>query len=652
MTRDDEKAAGTEESATPRGERAAGGAKMDEEYADAARLRSRGETGSGKEARTVIEDEEVPDEPVIEAQTSLPDPGPSRPGRVASRSRDASPPGAPGDDSPADAALADEAFLWRRSHGRRPGDIEDEEVEEDPVVEANTPLPDEGLDELHALGRRSLAEVGRWLIDRARGGYPVFTAIAKEEEERRKAAEGEPLRDLPVDVDPHDLRRARWGLVATPATFRRLEAQLRPLLEQRQTQMEEPGPIEPLFFDHPQTAASFLLRRGETAGTIRPEIVPYYLLIVGGPEEIPWEFQYGLADDHAVGRIAFDDAADYGRYARAVVAAERDGSKLPRQTMIFSVENPGDDATTLLGRYLTTPLFRDLSGYVPGWEIRLQRGAQASRDHLERLLAEGARAPGLLLVSSHGQLVRREEWGDEMQRRFQGAVMCQRNGGSRRFSAFDLAAKADLLGQIAFLFACYGAGTPRYDNYPASDDPETAFRDSYREIAPRPFVAQLPQALLRRGTLGVVGHVDRGWALSFVWTVGDRMLSSVGSLEDSLKRLLLGDRIGHALRPLQRRGAALSSRIARTLDSIRQGSTVDPEYFAEQWIIHNDARNVVLLGDPAVYLLGRPTGGSLLRLPEPLAGELRRRAADRGVSVEECLSEAVEQWLGRPPGSL
>ena len=68
------------------------------------------------------------------------------------------------------------------SHGRRPGDIEDEEVEEDPVVESNTPLPDEGLDELHALGRRPLAEVGRWLIDRARGGYPVFTAIAKEEE--------------------------------------------------------------------------------------------------------------------------------------------------------------------------------------------------------------------------------------------------------------------------------------------------------------------------------------------------------------------------------------------------------------------------------------------------------------------------------------
>ena len=124
------------------------------------------------------------------------------------------------------------------------------------------------------------------------------------------------------------------------------------------------------------------------------------------------------------------------------------------------------------------------------------------------------------------------------------------------------------------------------------------------------------------------------------------------SLEDSLKRLLLGDRIGHALRPLQRRGAALSSRIARTLDSIRQGSRVDPEYFAEQWIIHNDARNVVLLGDPAVYLLGRPTGGSLLRLLEPLAGKLRRRAADRGVSLEECLSEAVEQWLGRPPGSI
>ena len=49
---------------------------------------------------------------------------------------------------------------------------------------------------------------------------------------------------------------------------------------------------------------------------------------------------------------------------------------------------------------------------------------------------------------------------------------------------------------IAFHFACYSAGTPRWDTFAPRDD---------REISPAPFLANLPLGLLRQGRAGVAG---------------------------------------------------------------------------------------------------------------------------------------------------
>ncbi len=441
-----------------------------------------------------------------------------------------------------------------------------------------------------------------------------------------------------MDVDPHRLDQARWGIICCRGKLRKLKERLRPLLDLRQKQVGRK--IKPLIYKG-ETAAAFLKHHKETIGTIDLKKVPYYLLILGGPDEIPFDFQYQLSVNHAVGRLHFDDPDDYGRYAQRVREAETGEIILPRRATLFSVENENDEATDLLARHLAAPLHQRLRGYVPDWEIDLWRRERASKSHLRRLIG-GEDTPGLLLVSCHGRPMM---LGHSWQRELQGALMCQRlaQGADRCFAARDVPRDADLRGQIGFLFSCYGAGTPVLDNFPQYEEPEQVLDSDPAVLADPPFVARLPQALLSRGALAVVGHVDRGWLLSFAWTSQGREINAVSSLEDSLKRLLLGDRLGHALRPLNRRYCALAAFLAQTLDRLRHGVPVDLEYLGETWTAHHDARNFIVLGDPAVYLLGQRSAGELVRLSPEVSDRAREQALTEGKSLEQWVDEVLRR---------
>ena len=437
-------------------------------------------------------------------------------------------------------------------------------------------------------------------------------------------------------VDPGDLSEAGWGIVF-PATWpiarqKALEVALAPLLKLRARQA---GGLYRVYagaegYRPGDTVRGFLHRPPRHADAANPAApdetgVPYYLLLVGSPEEIPFEFQYQLDVQYAVGRLDFgEDIAAYTNYARNVVTSEAAPTRAHPQVVLFGTENPGDVATSLSAKHLITPLYRHIRSRIAGsaWQVLSVAPAHATKANLARILRLKT-PPALLFTATHGMEF---PVGDHRQRPDQGALLCQDWTGEAGevssdayFSASDVTDDLNLRGMIWFAFACFGAGTPHYDEYHHS-----AFRASSQTIAEVPFVAALPKAMLAlrdRGALAVVGHVERSWGLSFLSEVQNRPVGMVGRKREhvevfaaAIERMLAGQPVGAALDCFDMRHAAIATELAHLYDHMRDPPTVEDIYrLAELWTANNDARGYIIIGDPAVRLGGatlQERGGS------------------------------------------
>jgi hypothetical protein len=311
-------------------------------------------------------------------------------------------------------------------------------------------------------------------------------------------------------IDPRNLAEVGWGVVFAPDIGTGVRESLAELLRLRARQAAEPRYRE-LVYQPGESSREFLARHRAGPGPADPERVPYYLLLVGEPESIPFLFQRQLGVMRAVGRICFDSPPEYARYARGVVSAELGQLVGRRRVALFGVETPGDPATSLSGETLTRPLAQALVEEWPGWAVQAVVGKEATKARLGRLLG-GADTPDLLFTSSHGLGFPR---GDDRQRAGQGALLCGDWPGPTSpgraippecyFAAQDVEADADVAGLIALLHASYSAGTPWGDDFALH-----AFGQKVA-VAPRAFVALLPQRLLRGGALAVLGQSDRAW---------------------------------------------------------------------------------------------------------------------------------------------
>jgi Peptidase family C25 len=424
-------------------------------------------------------------------------------------------------------------------------------------------------------------------------------------------------------IDHKKLEETGWGVLfcfdAPPAL---LEA-LRPLLEHRKAQATKNRKdghyrefIRDSGYNPGDTKTAFLKRLGRAPGQPADPRrgVPYYLLIVGSPREIPWSFQYDLDVEYAVGRIYFEtddgkpDYEAYHRYAQSVVLVETLPSSLPPTAAFFAPNH--DAATQFSSEQLVVPTFTELVEWStdrnPGWQFSDHLEGNAGKSRLTELLG-GGKTPALLFTASHGIGFDR---GDSRQLAHQGAIVCQDIGPVQGagpvpekayFSANDVADDARLHGLISFHFACFAAGTPDINDFP---DADKVFRD--QQIAPFPFVARLPQKLLahpRGGALAFVGHVDRAWTTSFLLSRTDE--PQIDTFLSLAKDLIDGSPVGHAVEFFNDRYAERATALTSLLNKVRMGRIADEAFkssLASTWLDHNDARNYVILGDPAVRL--------------------------------------------------
>ncbi|MFI5456005.1 MAG: hypothetical protein ACHRXM_11200 [Isosphaerales bacterium] len=450
-------------------------------------------------------------------------------------------------------------------------------------------------------------------VSRIAQGVPIDPAHLRDLE-RKQAAAAPSFAVLP-GVDAAELAQAGWGVIFAFGADPAIKEALRPLLELREKQATAKLPLYrvlegPFAYRKGESKNEYLKRlphsvgggKGVAPGPVNPKKLPYYLLVIGGPEDIPYRFQYELDVDYAVGRLSFETVQEYADYAAAVVAVESGGPATPRRAVFFGARNEDDRATTLSALHLIQPLSGQVAADSPGWAIETIVGADATKKNLLEMLG-GARTPSVLFTATHGAVL---PSGDPLQERHRGALVCQDWPGPVAWrqpcpdtfyvSGDDIPAGARVKGLLVFCFACYGAGTPQLDDFGHQEEVR-------KTIAPHDLVAALPRRLLGLpggGALAVVGHIDRAWSYSFQWgRAGDQL----DIYHSTLTQLLAGVPVGAALEVVNQFYASIATLLNGELEDIKFGKLPDDVELSGLWTANNDARNFVILGDPAVRLV-------------------------------------------------
>jgi hypothetical protein len=424
------------------------------------------------------------------------------------------------------------------------------------------------------------------------------------------------LAALPDDLHAEDPAQAGWAIVfpsPEAADDHPTRQALSPLIRHRRATLGDAA-VKVLERKPGETHARWLARHGAAAGSgVNPEKVPYYVLLVGSPADVPFRFGHELGTEYAVGRLHFDTPDEYARYAESVISYES-SSAAPEQgkeAVFFAPRHEFDVSTQLSADKLVAPLAGDPDSTpaVPGaaakhgFRTRKIVNDAATRAALAGVLrSPEGKPPAFLFTASHG--VGDFPIGSEAQKAKQGALLCQdwpalgAISDKHWFAAADVPKEARVHGLVAFLFACFGGGTPEHDRFlhkPGVKPPA---------IADKAFFAALPRRLLAfpgGGALACIAHVDRAWGYSIV-PPGSAGVEQLRPFRTAIERITRGWPVGHAVEDFRHRYTTTSTLLANKLEEIGFGAKLPNAEIARSWIERNDAEGYVLLGDPAARL--------------------------------------------------
>jgi hypothetical protein len=101
------------------------------------------------------------------------------------------------------------------------------------------------------------------------------------------------------------------------------------------------------------------------------------------------------------------------------------------------------------------------------------------------------------------------------------------------------------------------------------------------------------------GALAVIGRIDRAWGSSF----NEGGISNIGTFINAIKRLMHGYPVGAAMDFFNQRYAELASDLSLMSLKREQGGMIQPLELSNLKTATLDARNYIVIGDPAVRVM-------------------------------------------------
>ena len=411
---------------------------------------------------------------------------------------------------------------------------------------------------------------------------------------------GEHLEDIGGDTG------GGWAVVFHKDEDSQVRKALEPLIAHRAKQVSEKR-LKVLTYAGESSANDWLTALGVNPGDIKPWRVPRFLLIVGSPEQIPYQFSRGLPHDYAVGLLHFDQPEEYVRYVDSLIRYESgDADPRSKEAVFFRTRYHDDGATEASALHLVAPLVdgvpeqadgepaRPAVATSEGYSTRAIFDEEATLDALTSVFVPsvGSRRPAFLFSATHGAGP-----GKSAPEQNAGAILCK---DKAMFTAQRLTSLQDVSihGLFAFLFACSSAGVTTHDEV---DDYQRLNRPPV-PIVDKAFLAALPKALLSHpagGALACIGHVGRAISYSFLTHGHDHLIP----YRNGIHRILQGLPVGLALQDMRDRSVARDNDLTQLLYNVQAfGLNINDKDLVHKWCERNEAGGYVLIGDPAARL--------------------------------------------------
>jgi hypothetical protein len=331
-------------------------------------------------------------------------------------------------------------------------------------------------------------------------------------------------------------------------------------------------------------------------GTARGGL-PYYLLLAGSPERLPWEVQFELNHTSYVGRLDLDEEG-LGRYVEAALSDWADSRADPTSPLVWAGQHEAGDITWLMRQTVAEQVYRR-------WATDAQIGdragrlvqAKATNGGLADALAEAH--SGVVVTTSHGMT---GPLNDQQKMR--------RNLGLLVDSEHALLDPKALLrnwqpdGVVWYALACCSAGGSGRNQFTdLVDNNSRAYQVLDKVAALGPVSAQLPRALLgaARPARAFIGHVEP----TFNWTL--RRMDTGQITTDALVQALYNEFFQQEAPPVGFAFARWFQEASR-LRAIWQAARSNIARGRESWrsralrasLSGIDRQCTVILGDPAV----------------------------------------------------